>query len=103
MPDPNKCTATFKRAQRKAHEQNCDYAPAKCNHYDKGCPFFGKIYPRNAPNWDWKGPKIRVKEHLLECVYEKLKHYISRNDEQFENLKQTVRVCKIANFAIIAI
>jgi hypothetical protein len=38
------------------------------------------------------GPKIKLKEHIKACVYEKFKVYIMKNDETIDQLKSLVRV-----------
>ncbi|KAL6045526.1 Tripartite motif-containing protein 72 [Balamuthia mandrillaris] len=75
--DPNGCPEVIKRGYRRTHERACSYAPVRCTHRGRGCP--------------WRGRRAELPQHLRQCPFDLLKVYINRTEEELLALRQITR------------
>ncbi|KYR02343.1 hypothetical protein DLAC_01173 [Tieghemostelium lacteum] len=99
VQDEQGCQMKIRLGSRFEHDRICDYATIQCP-YNKTCPPLKRHQlkqhtlicnhincPHKSAGCMFEGTKQQLDEHLLGCVYESIKDYISRNEEQITILR----------------
>ena len=74
---PFGCTAQVRLDAKHSHEKTCTFAPARCPNFVHGC--------------DYESSEAHVLDHLRDCIFQKLRGYIERNERQVQAMKETIQ------------
>jgi hypothetical protein len=70
------CTHTGPYSELSAHMSTCASRPVQCPHHSFGCA--------------WRGPQSALSAHVQRCVFEQLKEYLHKTEQQIALFKHTV-------------
>lgn len=97
--DPGRCPVTVKIANRREHEDDCDYMTVECPN-NAGCPPLLKKEledhlrhcnnvrcPHVKYSCDFTGTQDELEDHLKTCKFESMKEFLHRTDEKISDLQ----------------
>ncbi|XP_052771409.1 E3 ubiquitin-protein ligase TRAF7-like isoform X2 [Mya arenaria] len=97
--DTTRCPAIVKLANRREHEEECDYMPVDCPN-NAGCPPLLKKEledhlrhcsnvrcPHQKFSCEFTGTSEELEDHLKVCKFESMKEFLQRTDERITDLQ----------------
>jgi len=99
--DPAACNKKVRLSNWQEHEENCDFAIVTCAHCNEEirrkdfgehnkkcscCPC-----PHAKAGCDFSGQDGDVGEHLKNCQYEKIKGFISKSEQQWNDMREFMK------------
>ncbi|ELR14807.1 Rfwd1prov protein [Acanthamoeba castellanii str. Neff] len=111
VPDPDGCPEVVPLGARRLHEAACPYAPAQCPYCDasslrrmtvaqhtRTCAHIP--CPHRGVGCAFEGAEAELEAHLRACVYEGLRGFLAKYEEDRANLVRRLREQRLENMAL---
>ncbi|KAK2184415.1 hypothetical protein NP493_264g02015 [Ridgeia piscesae] len=100
--NPTGCPLTVRLSAKRAHEEDCQYAPTRCPN-NPACPVLKKRdleehlklckhakCPHHKYNCEFIGTAAELTEHLSECRFEAIKGFLHQTEKSLTELQATI-------------